>query len=82
MCSEHAIDYLSFFYSDLETILLFFFFFFFIIFFFIRYLFLNREAQRDQTLIDSRIDIMKNWSPPEIGSEALQGSCQSGAQEF
>ena len=40
------------------------------------------ETQRDQTSIDSRVDITKNWKLPEIGSELLEGSPQTVVQEF
>ena len=80
---EHTIGHLSFVCVLLDYFS--FFPFFFICFVFVisfLHLTFKPETQRDQTSIDSRIDITKNWRPPEIGSEMLEDSPQTGSQEF
>ena len=62
-----------------------FFSFFFVPFVFVisfLHLTFKPETQRDQTLIDGRIDITNNWRPPEIGCEMLEDSPQTVVQEF
>ena len=70
------LDYFSFFPFFLFSLCLLFLLFFFL------HLTFKPETQRDQTSIDSRIDITKNWRPPKIGSEMLEDSPQTGVQEF
>ena len=80
---EHTIGHLSFVCVHLDYFSFFTFFFIsfvFVISFF--HLTFKPETQRDQTSIDSRIDSTKNWRPPEIGSELLEGTPQTGVQEF
>ena len=83
---EHFIGHLSFVcvYLDYFSFFSFFSFFFISFVFVISFLHLTfkPETQRDQTSIDSRIDITKNWRPSEIGSEMLEDSPQTGFQEF
>ena len=79
---EHTIGQLSLACVHLDY---FFFSFFFIsLFFVISFLHLafKLETQRDQTSIDSRIDITKNWRPPKIDNEMLEDFSQTCVQEF
>ena len=80
---EHTIGHLSFVCVHLDYFSFFPFslFLFFFVISFLRLAF-KPETQRDQTSIDSRIDITKNWRSPEIGSEMLEDSSQTGVQEF